>query len=86
MNEQLDELLRQSIYNFTHRWGALMNDSQNRKPGVKPIAKVETELESLLTTAFSNQPEVVGKLKEAIEQHAQALNDAKDEKQGARRY
>ncbi|KAM0195515.1 hypothetical protein ACHAPA_003019 [Fusarium lateritium] len=86
MNEQLDELLRQSIYNFTHRWGALMNDSQNRKPGVKPIAKVETELDVLLTTAFSNQPEVVGKLKEAIEQHAQALKDAKDEKQGARRY
>ncbi|KAF4338884.1 oligomeric golgi complex subunit 3 [Fusarium beomiforme] len=86
MNEQLDELLRQSIYNFTHRWGALMNDSQNRKPGVKPIAKVEAELESLLMTAFSNQPEVVGKLKEAIEQHAQAQNDAKDEKQDIRRY
>ncbi|EWZ01815.1 hypothetical protein FOYG_01305 [Fusarium oxysporum NRRL 32931] len=86
MNEQLDELLRQSIYNFTHRWGTLMNDSQNRKPGVKPIAKVEAELESLLMTAFSNQPEVVGKLKEAIEQHAQAQNDAKDEKQGVRRY
>ncbi|CAF3531551.1 unnamed protein product, partial [Fusarium graminearum] len=86
MNEQLDELLRQSIYNFTHRWGSLMNDSQNRKPGVKPIAKVEAELESLLMTAFSNQPEVVGKLKEAIEQHAQAQNDAKDEKQGVKRY
>ncbi|KAM5352019.1 hypothetical protein ACJ41O_004742 [Fusarium nematophilum] len=86
MNEQLDELLRQSIYAFTQRWGTLVNDSENRKPGVKPIAKVEAELESVLQTAFSNQPEVVGKLKEAIEQHAQAQNDARDEKQGVRRY
>ncbi|KAF4961913.1 hypothetical protein FSARC_9989 [Fusarium sarcochroum] len=86
MNEQLDELLRQSIYNFTQRWGSLTNDAENRKPGVKPIAKVEAELESLLMTAFSNQPEVVGKLKEAIEQHAQAQNDASNEKQGVKRY
>lgn len=86
MNEQLDELLRHSIYAFTQRWGTLMSDSQNRKPGVKPIAKVETELENILQTAFSNQPEVVGKLMEAIEQHAQAQNDARDEKQGVRRY
>jgi hypothetical protein len=86
MNEQLDELLRQSIYAFTQRWGTLMNDSRNRKTGVKPIAKVETELETILQNAFSNQPEVVGKLKEAIEQHAQAQNDAKDNKSGVRRY
>jgi hypothetical protein len=63
-----------------------MNDSRNRKTGVKPIAKVETELETILQNAFSNQPEVVGKLKEAIEQHAQAQNDAKDNKSGVRRY
>ncbi|KAJ4235614.1 Golgi transport complex subunit 3 [Fusarium solani] len=86
MNEQLDELLRHSIYAFTQRWGTLVSDSQNRKPGVKPIAKVETELENILQTAFSNQPEVVGKLMEAIEQQAQAQNDARDEKQGVRRY
>ncbi|KAJ3524119.1 hypothetical protein NM208_g12179 [Fusarium decemcellulare] len=86
MNEQLDELLRHSIYAFTQRWGTLMNDSQNRKPGVKPIAKVEAELETILQTAFSNQPEVVGKLQEAIEQQAQAQNDARNEKQGVRRY
>lgn len=86
MNEQLDELLRHSIYAFTQRWGTLMNDSRNRKTGIKPIAKVETDLETILQTAFSNQPEVVGKLKEAIEQHAQAQNDAKDSKQGIRRY
>ncbi|KAH7154931.1 Sec34-like family-domain-containing protein [Dactylonectria estremocensis] len=86
MNEQLDELLRHSIYAFTQRWGTLMTDSRNRKTGVKPIAKVETELETILQTAFSNQPEVVGKLKEAIEQHAQAQSEAKDSKQGIRRY
>ncbi|KAI5466859.1 Sec34-like family-domain-containing protein [Mariannaea sp. PMI_226] len=86
MNEQLDELLRQSIYAFTQRWGTLMNDSRNRKTGVKPIAKVEMDLESVLQTAFSNQPEVIGKLKEAIEQHAQAQNDVKDNKSGTRRY
>ncbi|KAK7408278.1 Golgi transport complex subunit 3 [Neonectria punicea] len=86
MNEQLDELLRHSIYAFTQRWGTLMNDSTNRKPGVKPIAKVETELETMLQTAFSNQPEVIGKLKEAIGQHAQAQSEANDTKQGVRRY
>ncbi|KAF7560075.1 hypothetical protein G7046_g4055 [Stylonectria norvegica] len=85
MNEQLDELLRQSIIAFTQRWGALTNDSRNRKTGVKPIAKVEAELEKILQTAFSNQPEVIGKLKEAIENNAQALTETKDEK-GARRY
>ncbi|KAG6014081.1 hypothetical protein E4U43_006955 [Claviceps pusilla] len=86
MSEQLDELLRQSIYSFTNRWATLMNDSQNRKVGVKPIAKVEAELESILETAFSNQPEVISKLKEAIQLNAQAQTNAKDEKRGAKRY
>lgn len=86
MNEQLDELLRQSIYAFTKRWGSLINDSRARKTGVKPIAKVEAQLETTLETAFSNQPEVKAKLKEAIEMNAQAQNDAQDGKQGARRY
>lgn len=80
MSEQLDELLRQFIYAFTRRWGALMNDSESRKPGTKPIAKVEASLESALQTAFSNQPEVVAKLKEAIQLNAQAQNDAKGPK------
>ncbi|KHO01012.1 Sec34-like family protein [Metarhizium album ARSEF 1941] len=86
MGEQLDELLRQSIYAFTKRWATLINDSANRKPGVKPIAKIEAELESILDTAFSNQPEVIAKLKEAIKLNAQAQNDAKDEKRGVKRY
>lgn len=86
MSEQLDELLRQSIYAFSNRWATLVSDSKARKPGVKPIAKVEADLEGLLTTAFSNQPEVIGKLKEAIEQNAQAQSDARDGKKGARRY
>lgn len=77
MSEQLDELLRQSIYAFTKRWGSLLNDSQSRKAGVKPIAKVEAELETILDTAFSNQPEVIAKLKEAIQLNAQAQNEAK---------
>ena len=87
MSEQLDELLRQSIVGFTQRWGILTNDSRNRKVGVKPIAKVENELEKILQTAFSNQPEVIGKLKEAIELNAQAQNEAKDGKKSTvKRY
>lgn len=86
MSEQLDELLRQSIYAFTQRWAGLMNDSQARKAGVKPIAKVEAELEKILHMAFSNQPEVIIKLKEAIELNAQAQRDARDGNKGARRY
>lgn len=80
MSEQLDELLRQSIHGFTRRWGTLVNDANNRKTGAKPIAKVESEMEMILQTAFSNQPEVIAKLKEAIEQNAEALANAKDEK------
>lgn len=86
MNEQLDELLRHSIYAFTKRWGALMNDSQSRKTGTKPIAKLESELERILQTAFSNQPEVIAKLHEAIQLNAEAQNDVQGEKQGAKRY
>ena len=86
MSEQLDELLRQSIYAFTKRWASLLNDAENRKPGVKPIAKLEAELENILDTAFSNQPEVIAKLKEAIAQNAEAQKNAKDEERGAKRY
>ncbi|KAM0525484.1 hypothetical protein ACHAPE_000189 [Trichoderma viride] len=86
MSEQLDELLRQSIYAFTQRWASLINDSQSRKVGVKPIAKVEADLENILQTAFSNQPEVIAKLKEAIQLNAQAQTDAKNADNGARRY
>jgi conserved oligomeric Golgi complex subunit 3 len=86
MSEQLDELLRQSIYAFTKRWASLINDSRDRKAGVKPIAKVEADLENTLQTAFSNQPEVILKLKEAIELNSQAQKDAKDGLKGARRY
>ncbi|KAH7325010.1 oligomeric Golgi complex component 3 [Stachybotrys elegans] len=86
MNEQLDELLRQSIYGFTKRWATLMNDSQARKVGVKPIAKMEAELETMLQTAFSNQPEVIMKLKEAIQLNAQAQTQAKDGEKGVRQY
>lgn len=86
MSEQLDELLRQSIYSFTKRWATLINDAQNRKVGVKPIARVEAELEFILDTAFSNQPEVIAKLKEAVQLNAQAQTNAQDEKRGAKRY
>lgn len=86
MSEQLDELLRQSIVAFTQRWGKLMNDSKARKAGVKPIAKVEKELDEVLETAFSNQPEVIAKLHEAIQMSAQAQEQADGENQGTRRY
>lgn len=80
MSEQLDELLRQSIYAFTKKWSSLMDDSRNRKAGVKPIAKVEAELENILETAFSNQPEVIAKLKEAIELNSQVQGEVKDKR------
>ncbi|KAH6686820.1 Sec34-like family protein [Plectosphaerella plurivora] len=86
MSEQLDELLRQSIVAFTQRWGKVMNEAKARKTGVKPIGKVEKELEEVLATAFSNQPEVIGKLHEAIQMSAQAQEQADGEKKGARRY
>ncbi|OAR00413.1 hypothetical protein LLEC1_07564 [Akanthomyces lecanii] len=66
MNEQLDELLRQSIYGFTKRWSGRVKDAESSKAGAKPLATVEGELETALQTAFSNQPEVIGKLKEAV--------------------
>lgn len=66
MNEQLDELLRQGIYGFTQRWSGRVKDAEAGKAGAKPLAKVEGELETMLQTAFSNQPEVISKLKEAI--------------------
>jgi conserved oligomeric Golgi complex subunit 3 len=86
VSEQLDELLRQSIYAFTQRWGGLLNDATARKMGAKPIGKVEGELDRILDAAFGSQPEVVGKLKEAIQISAQAQRDAAGEKKGVRRY
>jgi hypothetical protein len=86
MSEQLDELLRQSIYAFTRRWGALINTGLTRRPGSKPLGKVERELDDVLQLTFSNQPEVVSKLKEAIRMNAQAQKDAVDEKKQGKRY
>ncbi|TEA11957.1 Conserved oligomeric Golgi complex subunit 3 [Colletotrichum sidae] len=86
MSEQLDELLRQSIVAFTQRWGKLTYEATERKPGVKPMGKVEKELEEVLLRAFSNQPEVIAKLKEAIQMNAQAQEAANSEKKGIRRY
>ncbi|ROT35825.1 Sec34-like family protein [Sodiomyces alkalinus F11] len=86
MNHQLDELLRQSIVGFTQRWGRLMNDAKARKAGVKPIGKVERQLEELLQKAFSNQPEVIAKLNEAIQMSAEAQAKAAGEKKGVRQY
>ncbi|KAL2752097.1 hypothetical protein ACRALDRAFT_1083664 [Sodiomyces alcalophilus JCM 7366] len=86
MNEQLDELLRQAIVGFTQRWGKLMNEARARKAGVKPIGKVERELDEVLQNAFSNQPEVIAKLNEAIQMSAEAQVKAAEEKKGVRRY
>lgn len=72
VSEQLDEALRRSINAFTQRWGKLIHDGTSRKLGGKNVAKIERELDELLQTAFSNQPEVVAKLKEAIQNAARA--------------
>lgn len=86
MSEQLDELLRQAIVGFTQRWGKVMNEAKERKAGAKPIGKVERELEEMLQQAFSNQPEVIAKLNEAIQMSAEAQAKAAQEKKGVRRY
>ncbi|CAK7263929.1 Golgi transport complex subunit 3 [Sporothrix epigloea] len=72
VSEQLDEALRRSINAFTQRWGNLIYEGSSRKLGGKNVAKLERELDDLLQTAFSNQPEVATKLKEAIQNVAQA--------------
>lgn len=79
MSEQLDELLRQSIRAFTERWAVRMNGGKER-------GAVEREVRGVLGGVFGEQPEVVGKLVEAIEGSARAMRDAEAEKTGARRY
>ncbi|KAI2616938.1 Sec34-like family protein [Hypomontagnella submonticulosa] len=79
-NEKLDELLRQSIYAFTQRWGTLINAARGGKRGAKSLVNTEKELDEKLLTAFGGQPEVVAKLKEAIQINAQAQKELKAEK------
>lgn len=71
-SEQLDDLLRQAIGAFTLRWATLLHDGKAKKTGGKNVVKIENDLEDMLQRAFSNQPEVIGKLKEAISMHQQA--------------
>lgn len=73
-SEQLDELLRQAIVGFTQRWAGLLNDGKAKKTGGKNMVKIEGDLEEMLQNAFSNQPEVIAKLNEAIQLHQQALS------------
>lgn len=73
-SEQLDDLLRQAIGAFTLRWASLLHDGKAKKTGGKNLVKIENDLEDMLQRAFSNQPEVIGKLKEAIQLHQQAQN------------
>ncbi|KAK4031293.1 hypothetical protein C8A01DRAFT_42238, partial [Parachaetomium inaequale] len=83
-SEQLDGLLRQSIVGFTRRWAGVLNEARgvggSNKLGGRNVGKVERELEEMLERAFSGQPEVVGKLKEAIQIEAQAQAQAVGEK------
>ncbi|KAI0024080.1 Sec34-like family protein [Xylariomycetidae sp. FL0641] len=82
-NEKLDELLRQSIYAFTQRWGTLVNAAKGGKRGAQGLASTEQALDDKLNTAFGGQPEIVAKLQEAIQINAQAQKEVKAEK-GAR--
>ncbi|KAI2616716.1 Sec34-like family protein [Hypoxylon sp. NC1633] len=82
-NEKLDELLRQSIYAFTQRWGTLIYAARGGKRGAKSLVATEKELDEKLLVAFGGQPEIVAKLKEAIQINAQAQKEMKAEK-GAR--
>lgn len=79
-SERLDELLRQSIYSFTQRWGTLLTSAVSSKTGGSNLAAMERDLDEKLKAAFGGQPEVLGKLKEAIQINAQAQKDAKVQK------
>ncbi|KAI0870120.1 Sec34-like family protein [Hypoxylon argillaceum] len=79
-NENLDELLRQSIYAFTQRWGTLINGARSGKRGPQTAAATEKELDNKLSIAFGGQPEVIAKLKEAIYINAQAQKEVKAER------
>lgn len=72
--EQLDELLRQSIYAFTRHWAAIFIEAKLKGTaagGGKNLAQLERELDEILEEAFHTQPEVVEKLKEAIQWETQ---------------
>lgn len=71
-SEQLDDLLRQAIGAFTQRWAGLLSSGKASKTGGKNLVKIERDLEEMLQNAFSNQPEVIAKLREAIQLHQQA--------------
>jgi conserved oligomeric Golgi complex subunit 3 len=79
-SEKLDELLRQSIYAFTQRWGGMVNAASSDRSTTKTLTQVEKELDEKLLAAFGGQPEVIGKLKEAIQINAQAQKEAADTK------
>lgn len=85
-SEQLDGLLRQSIVGFTRRWAGVLNEARGvgggnaQKLGGKNVGKLERELDEMLERAFGGQPEVVGKLKEAIQIESQAQVQAAGEK------
>ncbi|KAH6615623.1 Sec34-like family-domain-containing protein [Chaetomium sp. MPI-SDFR-AT-0129] len=89
-SEQLDGLLRQSIVGFTRRWAGVLNgargvghsttNNNNHKLGGKNVGKVERELDEILEQAFGGQPEVVAKLKEAIQIEAHAQVQVSGEK------
>jgi len=65
-HERLDGLLRQHIGAFTKRWAGTLHDARSGRLGGKNLGKVEKELEEMLERAFSGQPEIVAKLREAI--------------------
>jgi conserved oligomeric Golgi complex subunit 3 len=79
-NEKLDELLRQSIYAFTQRWGTLLNGARSGRRGEQATVSTEKGLDEKLMIAFGSQPEVMAKLKEAIYINAQAQKEAKAER------
>ncbi|EPE03328.1 sec34-like family protein [Ophiostoma piceae UAMH 11346] len=80
ISEQLDDALRRSITAFTTRWGKTLYEGTSRKLGGKNVAKMERELDELLQTAFGGQPDVVAKLKEAIENQVRAAEQPEKRK------
>ncbi|KAI1264402.1 Sec34-like family protein [Xylariaceae sp. FL1019] len=67
-HQKLDEVLRQSIYALTQRWGTLIISAgrSGKKGSVVTAASMERELDGKLAQAFGNLPEVRAKLREAV--------------------
>ncbi|KAL5614981.1 hypothetical protein BROUX41_005048 [Berkeleyomyces rouxiae] len=77
MSEHLDELLRRAIYAFTGRWATKVVEAEANTDDGKTLATIDVELDTLLENVFGNQPEVMDRLKEAIDMNVEMQKEKK---------